>query len=186
MNFRANDYSIGVANVLELAGSGTRVMDLAPSGCTSEEARAMLERSEPLQLFADSREPVGAYSGLYLYLGCLEESHKLSQDLDNPEGSYWHGILHRQEPDPDNAKYWFRKVGRHSIHNELCKQARSFGYDAGGSWDLLTFVDFCESARRRPGSEEEGVAKRVQLLEWQLLFDWCARPISAETGDVHQ
>ena len=29
---------------------------------------------------------------------------------------------------------------------------------------------------QRPGSEEEHIAMQVQLFEWQLLFDYCARP----------
>src|SRR5262245_6497073 len=52
-------------------------------------------------------------AGLWLRFNYLDESHKISQDIDTPEGSFWHGILHRREGDYDNAKYWFRRVGTH-------------------------------------------------------------------------
>jgi hypothetical protein len=33
----------------------------------------------------------------------------------------------------------------------------------------------CEQARRQPGSEMEARAQSLQRVEWQLLFDFCAR-----------
>ncbi len=42
--------------------------------------------------------------------------------------------------------------------------------------DPFAFIDFCEQARRRPGSESEQLALRIQLAEWQILFDYCAGP----------
>jgi hypothetical protein len=66
-------------------------------------------------------------------------------------------------------------VGKHPIFPALCEEARLQRFDAGKEWDPFEFIQFCESARSRPGSEEEGIAMRVQLVEWQLLFDHCAR-----------
>jgi hypothetical protein len=43
------------------------------------------------------------------------------------------------------------------------------------AWDPFRFIDFCERARQMPGSTDEQLAKAVQLAEWQLLFDYCAR-----------
>ena len=53
-------------------------------------------------------------SGMFLYFSCLDEAHRIAQDISAPEGSYWHAIMHRQEPDPGNSAYWFRSVGRHA------------------------------------------------------------------------
>src|SRR4029079_2010324 len=81
----------------------------------------------------------------------------------SPEGSFWHAIMHRREPDPSNSKYWWRLVGPHPALKRL--------RDAGvGCTTPEAFVDECERVR---GSADEDRAKRVQLLEWQLLFDWC-------------
>jgi hypothetical protein len=62
-------------------------------------------------------------AGLWLLHDFQDESHAISQDLDTLEGSYWHGILHRREPDYGNAKYWFRRVPGHPIFAALCEQA---------------------------------------------------------------
>src|SRR5207245_11135 len=54
-------------------------------------------------------------SGLYLRFNFLDESHTISQGIHTVEGSYWHAIMHRREPDYSNAKHWFRKVGQHPV-----------------------------------------------------------------------
>jgi hypothetical protein len=110
-------------------------------------------------------------AGLWLRFGCFDESHGISQELHMPEGSFWHAILHRREPDPSNSKYWWRRVGSHPVLQQLVGQAPALGY---AYTDPFTFVDFCECVRGQGGKEEKA-AQDVQELEWRLLFEWCYR-----------
>jgi hypothetical protein len=150
-------------------------MPLVAKGCASEEARATLNRWKAPDLFPKARSPEGAMAGLYLYFSCQAEAHAIAQDLNTTEGTFWHGIVHRQEPDAFNSGYWFRRVGKHPVFSALRDEARGLGYDSGQQWDPLAFIEYCEAARVRPGSKEEGLAMQVQLVEWQLLFDYCVR-----------
>ena len=38
-------------------------------------------------------------SGMLLYHNFLDTSHTISQGIHTATGSYWHGIMHRREPD---------------------------------------------------------------------------------------
>lgn len=134
-----------------------RLEDLGPHVHNVEAARACL-------------------SGLWLFHDFLDESHRISQDLDTPEGSFWHAIMHRREPDAANSKYWWRRVGSHPVLRELAEQAPAVG---GTYRDPFTFVDLCERVRGTGTAGEES-ARRVQLLEWQLLFDHGCRLAVAE------
>jgi hypothetical protein len=77
-------------------------------------------------------------SGLWLLHNFLDDSHTISQDMPTTSGSYWHALMHRREPDFENAKYWFRRVGRHPIEDDLHQAAQQilaetcFGSSAAG------------------------------------------------------
>lgn len=122
-------------------------------------------------------------AGMWLYFSCFEESHRVAQDLHTAEGSFWHAILHRQEPDAGNAAYWFRRVGSHPVYELLFAAAQEIvarhpaaEFRLGPRWDPFAFVMFCERARQQPDSPSERAAREIQRAEWQLLFDYCARP----------
>jgi hypothetical protein len=121
-------------------------------------------------------------AGLWLYHSFLDESHAISQDLDTLEGSYWHAILHRREPDYGNAKYWFRRVPRHAIFPELCRAATNLTTEEGtppGSefllrqqaWNAAAFVDLCEIAHGQVALDR--LCRLIQGREWELLVLYC-------------
>jgi hypothetical protein len=137
------------------------------------------------------RQPVDADMGsccvaaVWLVHDFLDESHTISQQIDTPSGSFWHGILHRREGDYSNAKYWFRHVGQHDVFEHLGQRAGEFAAERGdavavekltpeGEWDPYAFVDLCQSVVRG-NSAHEDLCLTIQQVEWELLFDYCYR-----------
>jgi hypothetical protein len=150
-----------------------RMPELGP-GRPHEPARKALSALSPA-LFTPLRDrdaALACISGTWLYHDFLDESHTISQDLHGWVGSYWHGIMHRREPDAGNAKYWFRRGDANPVYAALAPDAAELGMNGG--WDPFAFVDRCERERGRE-SEEDWVCRRVQLREIQLLFEWCYR-----------
>lgn len=130
-------------------------------------------------LFPEARHSEAALAGLLLRAGCWAESHSVAQEIETPEGSYWHGIIHRIEPDSFNAGYWFRRVGKHAIFPALLRRAGEvLEHDAPrhwqlkNTWDAFLFIEWCDEAREKRGQAEQA-AIEIQMAEWELLFDWC-------------
>ena len=156
-------------------------MPLVARGC-AKETRAVLAEQSAVDLFPQARFPEPALGGLWLYFSGADECHAIVQDLPGSETAFWHAILHRQEPDPGNAAYWFRATGSHPVFPQLAHAAQGVMELHSGvlfrpreKWDPFAFIDFCEQARRQPGSQSEQAALEIQRAEWQLLFDYCAR-----------
>jgi hypothetical protein len=180
--FDAKAYGPNVAALLALDGDGERLIPLVADRCSSAEAGRKLGETSAEKLFPNSYSPQAALAGLWLYFSCFEECHHVAQDLNTPEGSFWHAILHRQEPDSGNAAYWFRRVGTHALYPRLFDAAQEIvsrhpeaEFRPGANWDPFAFVMFCERARQQPDSPSERAALEIQRAEWQLLFDYCAR-----------
>ncbi|MGH9652759.1 MAG: hypothetical protein ACRD6B_04755 [Bryobacteraceae bacterium] len=130
-------------------------------------------------LFPGARYAAAAFAGLLLRAGCWAESHAVAQDIPSSEGSYWHGIVHRMEPDASNAGYWFRRAGKHAIFPKLSGRAAEILESNGPrhwhvkeAWDPFLFIDWCAEASET-GGQAEAAAIEIQMAEWQLLFDWC-------------
>jgi hypothetical protein len=173
--FHPEAYGSAVADLLALRGGGSQPMPLVRQSSGLSDAQARLKEVPAVQLFPAAQSPEAALAGLYLYFSCWEDAHSAADSIEDANGYFWHAIVHRQEPDPANSAYWFRKTGTHAVFPQLNTAAAARGYMAAGNWDPFAFIDFCETARRRPGSKEEQMAIKVQLAEWQLLFDYCAR-----------
>jgi len=182
MQWNPKDYGDEVASILALAESGQRLIPLTQGKICSKEARRRIQSQSAQQLFPAAPAPEAAASGLYLYSSCWEDAHQTAQSIETPEGSYWHAIVHRQEPDAGNASYWFKQVGEHAIFPQLRAAARSIAaahqsarLKLSETWNPFTFIDVCLDAGNHRGSELERAALEIQRAEWQLLFDFCAR-----------
>src|SRR5262245_35045418 len=113
------------------------------------------ESVRPLLAALGDEVPTACRAGLWLAFDFLDESHRISQDLHTKEGSYWHALMHRREPDYANSKYWFRQVGTHPVFADLAKEAAEAGYPVTGAWDAFAFVDACEQANGKGGAGED-------------------------------
>jgi hypothetical protein len=106
----------------------------------------------------------------------FEESHAIAQDIENPDGSLLHGILHRREPDYSNARYWFRRVGNHPsfdcvvgkikvilLTNKMEFESRQI--IPNDKWHPLAFMDVFEDCLRRNAARYENFLREVQRAE---------------------
>ena len=168
-------YGPVAAELLHLAGFPSRRMTLVIGDCTATAVRSRLKQRASA-VFPDAAAPEAALSGLYLYISCFEDSHTIAQDIHTADGSYWHAILHRQEPDAGNASYWFHRVGSHPIFPALAAEAETLRYPTASKWDPVQFIAYCEKARHSGKKDQVALATAVQHAEWQLLFHHCARP----------
>ena len=149
------------------------------------EAKSILESTPLSEYFIseirDESQALCCLSGFWLRFGFLDESHTISQDLKFREGSYWHGLMHREEQDYWNSKYWFDRVGSHPIHEEIAKSAQQNDWDgppswvANGMWQPAAFVDFCEQVEHSADSSKKEQRDAWKELEWFLLMDFCGR-----------
>lgn len=147
---------------------------------------------EPIaELFApltprDMQAARACVAGLLLLYDGLDESHSISQDLHDATGSYWHGIMHRREPDYGNAKYWFARVRRHPIYPAVAAASRELATESlakqswpaarwlleAGAWQADAFVDLCQAAPQA-GAEAVLLCRHIQRKECELLLESC-------------
>jgi hypothetical protein len=183
--FQAGDYSPAIAELL----LEKRLAPLGP-GTPNQMARTKLAALDVEAAFADQRlqdkdMARACLAGLWLYHDFLDESHEISQEIDTTTGCYWHGLMHRREPDYGNSGYWFRRVGKHPVFAELVGEAariaragpagpRAAFLTQQTSWDPFAFNNLCEEMA---GSESAGetLCRRIQQREWEILFDFCYR-----------
>jgi hypothetical protein len=182
MVFDPKQYGPDIERILSLGQNGNRLIPLNFTPYASPEARDLINTFSPSDLFPNLEEPEAPLAGLWLYFSCFEEAHKLAEMCETEEGDLWHALIHRHEGDSGNAAYWFRRAGPHPIFTHIARAVVKIirRYPTAefrtGRWDPLAFLAFCDRARKQPGSIHERVAMEIQRAEWQILFDYTARP----------
>lgn len=141
-------------------------------------------------------DAVALMAGLWQMNDFLDQSHEAAQSVEGEGrhcgGDYWHAILHRREPDYGNAKYWFRRVGKHPIHANLLEHVprsltacskddaeRWGGRLTKNGWDPLAFVDLCEFVADAQNAELACSARQLQFLEMTMLLAQTYRDATA-------
>jgi hypothetical protein len=179
--FDPTAYSPAVADLLQ----ERRLASLGP-GSPNLRRRPRLQALTVEQAFAPHRvrdrdAAAACLAGLWLYHDFLDESHTISQGLHTPEGSYWHALMHRREPDFSNSAYWFRRVGSHPVYEPLRAEAARLAEGAPAraaflreppTWDPFAFVELCEASYGENAPCHE-LCRQVQRAEWELLFASC-------------
>lgn len=131
-------------------------------------------------------------AGILLIHDFLEPSHEYSQSIEGSgpdvNGDYWHGIMHRREPDFGNSKYWFRRVGDHPCFPRLAQDVYELAKKYNDAelnsvvqtltesgWDSFAAVDFFQEAHQpaRKGSVWHQFAEEIQGHEMLLLLQHC-------------
>jgi len=178
-----------------------RLCELGPAAPKAERRPALTALDEAAlfesRSIGDRNMAAACLAGLWLLHDFLDESHTISQGIQTTTGSYWHGIMHRREPDFSNAKYWFRRVGEHPVFESLCGAARRLAnpFPANRAtsfltqqtaWDPFAFVDLCESVGRGRANQEtasqETLCRQIARAEWELLFDYSYRMAVGDTA----
>ena len=167
-----------------LAGPGRAVIGI-------DSFATAIEAAVP-SLATDHRNKRCVESGLLLLWDFLDDSHEISQTMEG-KGSprtadYWHGIMHRREPDAGNASYWFRRVGAHPAFDQLGTQLSAWMSELKASPEMLqlaesrllksksfdpfAMIELSTAALRNPGSVADQTLRMVQYLEMLNLLVW--------------
>ena len=184
-------YTPAIAEVIEKLEAGNPLPTLVPQEAWSPELTDALASSSLDDLFQGESVKNTTFgkaikSGLLLWNDALDESHTISQELENQTGSYWHGIMHRREPDYSNSKYWFGRVGMHPIFPVLRERALAIlkeipnpsdalanitqTIEADGNWDAYQFIDWCQAAENGSDADVTRFLQQIQAEEIKLLL----------------
>ena len=152
---------------------------LVPSGVWDAALDAEIERLLP--------DTAPLKSALHLWNDNLTRAHEVAQEIKTQTGSYLHGVMHRREPDYENAKYWFHKVGAHPLFPRVREAALELlsgpfatlpawrkAVESSKEWDPFRMVDACQEAARKDSDDSLVLFLRtLQAREIELLTSAC-------------
>ena len=186
-------FTSAITEVIEKLEAGNPLPPLVPNSTWSNELTEELLGLSLEDLFEGESPKDEVYggaikSGLLLWNDALDNSHEISQELSNNTGSYWHGLMHRREPDYSNAKYWFGRVGTHPIFPKLREHAIALSKGVENPsdsleqiaqtienethWDPYQFIDWCQKAENETSSDVTQFLQQVQAEEIKLLLEY--------------
>lgn len=127
-------------------------------------------------VMAHSTYPRLIRAGLLYAFDAVNESHRIIQEIESDEASYWHGMCHRREGDFENSRYWFRRTGRLSVFTELHARAADLSPLMARQldWDPYLFVGQCEQARFG-GDLDQKELIALQRMEFEVMFGYLWR-----------
>jgi hypothetical protein len=179
---------LALIHISDLANLGP---DPRPSRFPRNELESQLESWFTARSVPDDARPALLTAAL-LWHDYLEDAHVLAQDIATTTGSFLHAIMHRREPDFNNARYWFHRVGRHECFYALARAATPFLVKHGeaqlasrllpnGLWNPFAFVDACAEVHRQgPSAPNPATLRQLQRIELEsLATDLLTSPVAA-------
>ncbi len=110
-------------------------------------------------------------AGLFFLNGDWDLAHRAAQGLDSANGAYWHALVHRQEGNFSNSKYWMHRVSDSPVFLLLVEVAGQEGEEAGvvprGRWDPVRFTDLYADPSHHHWT------RRVEQREMAALLELC-------------
>ncbi|MCL4178871.1 MAG: hypothetical protein KJ072_14160 [Verrucomicrobia bacterium] len=183
---RPSEY-LALIHISDLANLGP---DPRPSRLPRNELESQLESWFTSRSVPDDARPALLAAAL-LWHDYLEDAHVLAQDIATTTGSFLHAIMHRREPDFNNACYWFHRVGRHECFYAIARAATPFLVKHGeaqlasrllpnGLWNPFAFVDACaEVYRQGPSALNPATLRQLQRIELEsLATDLLTSPVA--------
>lgn len=144
-----------------------------------QEVRDILQKTPVEELFSPEKVRNKTFaravvSGLLIWNDCEAEAHSIAQDIQTAEGSYFHAIIHRREPDIWNSGYWFNRVGKHPVFTLIYDFVASNANESirgkilsTGEWDPESFNKVVEAFQNGKNSDTDEI---INIQHAELLF----------------